>query len=200
MCKVGGISGDSQWREEDCTGFPQTDNSYILAQSPFLFKYSTVEQRGIIYSIDCLLPSGVFFWRGAPLHLLFLEFPSWGFPAPWVEGGTFRCCQSLPPWGEGRERGPPYFSPQGILIPSKPDAFSFGCCAVAGMGFEGFPLLSIFRHPAGGVVGSRPDRRVPFLCKQERNQRTCQGASAGPLDPRRCRSRLAAAPGLQSRA
>ena len=25
---------------------------------------------------------------------------------------------SLPPWGEGRERGPPYFSPQGILIPS----------------------------------------------------------------------------------
>ena len=25
---------------------------------------------------------------------------------------------SLPPWGEGRERGPPYFPPQGILIPS----------------------------------------------------------------------------------
>ena len=27
---------------------------------------------------------------------------------------------SLPPWGEGRERGPPYFPPQGILIPSSP--------------------------------------------------------------------------------
>ena len=64
----------------------------------------------------------------------------------------------------------------------------------------GVPPSGIFRHPAGGVVGSRPDRRVTFLCKQESNQRSCQGASAGPLDPRRCRSRLAAAPGLQSRA
>ena len=58
----------------------------------------------------------------------------------------------------------------------------FGCCAAEGVGAEGFPLLgfsgipadwlplgegvsllSIFRHPAGGVVGSRPDRRVTFL-------------------------------------
>ena len=31
------------------------------------------------------------------------------------------------------------------------------------MGAEGPSLLGISRHPAGGVVGSRPDRRVTFL-------------------------------------
>ena len=77
---------------------------------------------------------------------------------------------------------------------------SFGIFRLPPVVLEGLPLLKISRHPAGGVVGSRPDRRVTFLCKQESNQRSCQGASAGPLDPRRCRSRLAAAPGLQSRA
>ena len=76
----------------------------------------------------------------------------------------------------------------------------FGCWNWEGCGNGGVPPPGVFRHPAGGVVGSRPDRRVTFLCKQESNQRNCQGASAGPLDPRRCRSRLAAALCLQFRA
>ena len=49
------------------------------------------------------------------------------------------------------------------------------------------------RLPPGGVVGSRPDSRPTFLRGQESRQRTRQGASAGPLDPRRLRSRLAPA-------
>ena len=74
------------------------------------------------------------------------------------------------------------------------------CLPAPSGGFGGVSPPGVFRHPAGGVVGSRPDRRVTFLCKQESNQRSCQGASAGPLDPRRCRSRLAAALCLQLRA
>ena len=51
------------------------------------------------------------------------------------------------------------------------------------MGAEGFPLLSIFRHPAGGVVGSRPDRRVTFLRGQESNQRNRRGPLPAPWTP-----------------
>ena len=48
---------------------------------------------------------------------------------------------------------------------------------------EGFPLLSISRHPAGGVVGSRPDRRVTFLRGQESNQRNRRGPLPAPWTP-----------------
>ena len=48
---------------------------------------------------------------------------------------------------------------------------------------EGFPLLRIFRHPAGGVVGSRPDRRVTFLRGQESNQRNRRGPLPAPWTP-----------------
>ena len=48
---------------------------------------------------------------------------------------------------------------------------------------EGFPLLKIFRHPAGGVVGSRPDRRVTFLRGQESNQRNRRGPLPAPWTP-----------------
>ena len=51
------------------------------------------------------------------------------------------------------------------------------------MGFEGLPLLRIFRHPAGGVVGSRPDRRVTFLRGQESNQRNRRGPLPAPWTP-----------------
>ena len=115
-------------------------------------------------------------------------------------------------WGPLQETGPQGPSP--FPLPRRHTASPPGrwraapegalalCFPAAAGGLVTEKLLSfgIFRHPAGGVVGSRPDRRVTFLCKQESNQRSCQGASAGPLDPRRCRSRLAAAPGLQSRA
>ena len=49
--------------------------------------------------------------------------------------------------------------------------------------WEGFPLLKIFRHPAGGVVGSRPDRRVTFLRGQESNQRNRLGPLPAPWTP-----------------
>ena len=48
---------------------------------------------------------------------------------------------------------------------------------------EGFPLLGISRHPAGGVVGSRPDRRVTFLRGQESNQRNRRGPLPAPWTP-----------------
>ena len=48
---------------------------------------------------------------------------------------------------------------------------------------EGFPLLRISRHPAGGVVGSRPDRRVTFLRGQESNQRNRRGPLPAPWTP-----------------
>ena len=51
------------------------------------------------------------------------------------------------------------------------------------MGAEGVPLLGIFRHPAGGVVGSRPDRRVTFLRGQESNQRNRRGPLPAPWTP-----------------
>ena len=47
----------------------------------------------------------------------------------------------------------------------------------------GVPLLGIFRHPAGGVVGSRPDRRVTFLRGQESNQRNRRGPLPAPWTP-----------------
>ena len=51
------------------------------------------------------------------------------------------------------------------------------------MGAEGPSLLGISRHPAGGVVGSRPDRRVTFLRGQESNQRNRRGPLPAPWTP-----------------
>ena len=47
----------------------------------------------------------------------------------------------------------------------------------------GVPPSGIFRHPAGGVVGSRPDRRVTFLRGQESNQRNRRGPLPAPWTP-----------------
>ena len=41
----------------------------------------------------------------------------------------------------------------------------------------------VFRHPAGGVVWSRPDRRVTFLRGQESNQRNRRGPLPAPWTP-----------------
>ena len=113
-------------------------------------------------------------------------------------------------WGPLQEKGPQgpsqfhFTQAAGASPPGRwraaPEGALAICLPAPSGGFGGVSPPGVFRHPAGGVVGSRPDRRVTFLCKQESNQRSCQGASAGPLDPRRCRSRLAAAPGLQFRA
>ena len=147
-------------------------------------------------------------WRNAPYFRRI-----WGFgglykrKAPKAPPFCARLGGKRPPrWGggpAGARGGPSYLFPGGRRWAGNGKVFSFGIFRHPG-GLAppggGAPPPGVFRHPAGGVVGSRPDRRVTFLCKQESNQRSCQGASAGPLDPRRCRSRLAAAPGLQSRA
>ena len=142
-------------------------------------------------------------------------------PAPWTPGAVVRDLQPLlafnlepssglsAAWGDTR-RPPP-----------------FGCCAAEGAGFEGFPLLGFSDIPAGGLpLGERfpllgfsgilPEglsgpaptggtflaRASPPPCLPlwGRAGRGPPGASAGPLDPRRCRSRLAAALCLQARA
>ena len=79
---------------------------------------------------------------GSPLSFFLLEFS--GIPADWL------------PLGEGRERGSTLAPPAGKFDPLKPDAFSFGCCAVAGMGFEGFPLLGFSGILPEGLSGPAP--------------------------------------------
>ena len=45
---------------------------------------------------------------------------------------------------------------------------------------EGFPLLSIFRHPAGGVVGSRPDRGYLSCAGKKVTKETAGGLCRPP--------------------
>ena len=51
------------------------------------------------------------------------------------------------------------------------------------MGAEGFPLSGIFRHPAGGVVGSRPDRGYLSCANKKVTKEVARGPLPAPWTP-----------------
>ena len=73
--------------------------------------------------------------------------------------------------------------PDGEVAPQGPEGALAICLPAPSGGFGGVPPPGIFRHPAGGVVGSRPDRRVTFLRGQESNQRNRRGPLPAPWTP-----------------
>ena len=99
-------------------------------------------------------------------------------------------------WGPLQEKGPrgPSFlrparretaSPMGRWPRQGPEgALPFFLLPAAALQnrFEA-PASAISRLPPGGVVGSRPDRRVTFLRGQESNQRNRRGPLPAPWTP-----------------
>ena len=132
------------------------------------------------------------------------------------QGPSFYTCLSgkrPPRWGGGPAgaRGGPSYLFTGSLrrfwggFPLR----WFSCIPVGWLPLEeGPPLLGFSGILPEGLSGPAPTGGTflarasppPCLPLWGRAGRGPPGASAGPLDPRRCRSRLAAAPGLQFRA
>ena len=130
------------------------------------------------------------------------------FRPPFSKGGGFQRQRLWPPSADGgtlytlgvfgglgaftRERPPrPLFLrplgggglPDGEVAPQGPEGALAICLLAPSGGFGGVFPPGVFRHPAGGVVGSRPDRRVTFLRGQESNQRNRRGPLPAPWTP-----------------